>query len=54
MRDYGFLAVRASLKAMQQAMPDNRAKLALSRAVFRIVDRLPPLKRAMFRGMGDE
>jgi salicylate hydroxylase len=54
MRDYGFRAVRTSLKAMQQAMPRNRLQLALSRAFFRTIDRVPPLKRAMFRGTGDE
>ena len=54
MLDYGFRAVRTSLHAMEQAIPKNRARLALSRAVFRVVDRLPPLKRRMFSAMGDE
>jgi salicylate hydroxylase len=54
MLDYGFRAVRTSLDAMERAIPRNRARLELSRAIFRIVDRLPPLKRRMSRGMGNE
>jgi salicylate hydroxylase len=54
MLDYGFRAVRTSLQAMLQAIPENRAKLLASRTMLRIVNRLPPLKRRMFRGMGDE
>jgi len=54
MMDYGFRAVRASLNAMQQAMPDSRLRLAVSRAFLRTVNRVPRLKQRMFRGMGDE
>jgi salicylate hydroxylase len=54
MREYGFRAVRTSLRAMEQAIPQNRARLSVSRAIFRTIDRLPPLKRWMFSNMGDE
>ena len=54
MLDYGFRAVRSSLRAMEQAIPQNGVRLYISRAMFRIVDRVPALKRWMFRGMGDE
>jgi 2-polyprenyl-6-methoxyphenol hydroxylase-like FAD-dependent oxidoreductase len=54
MLDYGFRAVRSSLRAMEQAIPQNGIRLFVSRALFRIVDRLPRLKRWMFRGMGDD
>ena len=54
MIDYGFRAVRASLKAMHRAMPDSRLRLALSRAFLRAADRVPSLRQKMFRGMGDE
>lgn len=51
---YGFRAVRTSLQAMQQAMPDSHMRLALSRAFLWTVDRVPPLKHRMFRALGDE
>jgi len=54
MIDYGFRAVRTSLQAMQQAMPDSHMRLALSRAFLWTVDRVPPLKHRMFRALGDE
>ena len=54
MIDYGFRAVRTSLQAMQQAMPDGPLRLALSRAFLWTVNHLPPLKQRMFGGMGDE
>jgi 2-polyprenyl-6-methoxyphenol hydroxylase-like FAD-dependent oxidoreductase len=54
MRDYGFNAVRNSLKAMQQVTGQGPIGLALSRTAFRLIDRLPPLKRRMARGLGEE
>ena len=41
------------LRAMEQAIPRNRVRLVISRALFRIVDRVPLFKRWMFRGIGD-
>ena len=54
MLDYGFRAVRGSLRAMEQAIPKSNWRLCVSRTFFRIVDRVPLLKSWMFRGMGDE
>jgi 2-polyprenyl-6-methoxyphenol hydroxylase-like FAD-dependent oxidoreductase len=54
MRDYGFKAVRGSLKAMQQTTEQGQVAMALSRTAFRVIDRLPPLKRLMARGLGEE
>ena len=54
MRDYGFKAVRNSLKAMQEVTGRGPLSLALSRGVLRAIDRLPPVKRMMARGMGEE
>ena len=54
MIDYGFRAVRTSLQAMQQAMPDSHLRLALSRALLWTVNRVPPLKQRILRAMGNE
>jgi hypothetical protein len=54
MIDYGFRAVRTSLQAMQQAMPDSHLRLALSRAFLWTINRVPPLKQRMFRAMDNE
>jgi 2-polyprenyl-6-methoxyphenol hydroxylase-like FAD-dependent oxidoreductase len=51
---YGFRAVRTSVQAMRQAMPESALRLALSRMFLRTVDRVPPLKHRMFRAMSDE
>jgi 2-polyprenyl-6-methoxyphenol hydroxylase-like FAD-dependent oxidoreductase len=54
MMDYGFKAVRNSLAAMKQMIDTGPVGLAASRAAFRMIDRLPPVKRWMFRRMGEE
>ena len=54
MIDYGFRAVQTSLHAMNQAVMEDRLRLMLSRAVLRIVNSVPPLKRRMFNRMGEE
>jgi 2-polyprenyl-6-methoxyphenol hydroxylase-like FAD-dependent oxidoreductase len=54
MLDYGFRAVHGSLRAMEQAIPKSNARLFAGRAFFRIIDRVPWLKRWMLRGTGDE
>lgn len=51
---YGFAAVRNSLRAMEQTVGENEFGRTLSRTAFRIIDRLPPVKRRMLRRMGDE
>jgi 2-polyprenyl-6-methoxyphenol hydroxylase-like FAD-dependent oxidoreductase len=54
MRDYGFRAVRNSLKAMHQTVSDSRLALLFSRLTMRAVDALPPVKRLMARRLGEE
>ncbi len=54
MIDYGFRAVQTSLHAMNQAVMEDRLPLMLSRAVLRIINCIPPLKRQMFNRMGEE
>src|SRR5262249_38862672 len=54
MCDYGFKAVRNSLRAMQQTLERGPIAMAFSRAALRMIDRLPPVKRRMARGMGNE
>lgn len=51
---YGFAAVKNSLRAMERTVGENELARTLSRAAFRVVDRLPPVKRWMFLRMGDE
>jgi 2-polyprenyl-6-methoxyphenol hydroxylase-like FAD-dependent oxidoreductase len=54
MRDYGFRAVRNSLKAMRQTVTDSRPALMLSRVTMCVIDALPPVKRLMARRLGEE
>jgi 2-polyprenyl-6-methoxyphenol hydroxylase-like FAD-dependent oxidoreductase len=54
MVDYGFRAVRTSLRAMNQAIVDSAVKSAVSRTFLRIVNRVLPLKRMLFSRMGEE
>jgi hypothetical protein len=39
---------------MHQAVMDDQARLMLSRAVLRIINCVPPLKRRMLNRMGEE
>jgi len=54
MINYGFRAVRTSLRAMNQAIVESRPRAMLSRMVLRFVNRVPPLKRRMLERMGEE
>jgi hypothetical protein len=54
MLDYGFRAVENSLKAMHQTLDQGPLGLLVSRTLFRIVNRLPPVKRLMAMRMGEE
>jgi salicylate hydroxylase len=54
MREYGFKAVAESLAAMHRMVDSTAVGRALSRTMVRMVDRLPPVKRAMFARMGEE
>ena len=54
MCDYGFCAVRNSLKAMHQTVTDSRPALMLSRLTMRVIEALPPVKRSMAKRLGEE
>ena len=54
MLDYGFRAVRNSLKAMHQTVTDSRPSLTLSRLTLRAINALPPVKRRVARRLGEE
>jgi len=54
MIDYGFRAVETSLDAMNRAVTEDWVRLMLSRAVLRIINSVPPLKRRVFNRMGEE
>jgi 2-polyprenyl-6-methoxyphenol hydroxylase-like FAD-dependent oxidoreductase len=54
MRNYSFKAVRNSLDAMRQSTSQGPTAMALSRTVFRLINRWPPLKRKIARGMGED
>jgi salicylate hydroxylase len=54
MCDYGFRAVRNSLKPMRQTVSDSTLALLFSRAVLRTIDALPPVKRRLARRLGEE
>jgi 2-polyprenyl-6-methoxyphenol hydroxylase-like FAD-dependent oxidoreductase len=54
MRDYGFAAVRSSLKALQQSVADKGIGFRLTKLFFRAVNATPPLKRLVFADLGEE
>jgi 2-polyprenyl-6-methoxyphenol hydroxylase-like FAD-dependent oxidoreductase len=54
MLDYGFRAVRNSLKAMHQTVTDSRPALTLSRLSLRAINALPPVKHVVARRLGEE
>jgi 2-polyprenyl-6-methoxyphenol hydroxylase-like FAD-dependent oxidoreductase len=52
MRDYGFAAVRTSLKAMQQAIVNKGIAFRFTKLAFRAINTFPPLKRAFLANFG--
>jgi 2-polyprenyl-6-methoxyphenol hydroxylase-like FAD-dependent oxidoreductase len=54
MREYGFAAVRASLRALQQSIADKGIGFRLAKLFFRAVNVTPPLKRLVFANFGEE
>ena len=54
MLDYGFRAVRNSLKAMRQTVTDSLPALILSRLTLRTINALPPVKHIVARRLGEE
>jgi 2-polyprenyl-6-methoxyphenol hydroxylase-like FAD-dependent oxidoreductase len=52
MIEYGFAAVRASLKQMERILERSLIKRLTTKAVFRLIDLLPPLRRRMLGPQG--
>jgi 2-polyprenyl-6-methoxyphenol hydroxylase-like FAD-dependent oxidoreductase len=53
MLEYGFAAVKASLRNAKQAASGNRLGRAMFRGVLRVANAVPPLKRKMFGDLGE-
>jgi 2-polyprenyl-6-methoxyphenol hydroxylase-like FAD-dependent oxidoreductase len=53
MYDYGFAAVRASLKAARQFADGSPVARTIFKTVLRTASAVPAIKRAMFAGQGD-
>ena len=54
MLDYGFRAVRNSLKAMHQTVSDSLPALMLSRLTMRAINAMPKVKQIVARRLGEE
>ena len=54
MVDYGFKAVRSSLRAMEQSMSDSTATRIVSRTAFRAINHMPAVKRWFAAQLGNE
>jgi 2-polyprenyl-6-methoxyphenol hydroxylase-like FAD-dependent oxidoreductase len=52
MLDYGFKAVKASLRNTQQAGSPSRLRTTIFKTVLRVVNAIPPLKRKMAASLG--
>ncbi|GLZ29359.1 monooxygenase [Lentzea sp. NBRC 105346] len=52
MREYGFAAVRDSLRSARQFAEGGAAARTMFKTVLRVVGAVPPVKRAMFRDHG--
>jgi salicylate hydroxylase len=53
MLDYGFAAVKQSLRNARQAATSTRFGRAGFRTVVRLTAAVPPMRRAMLRGLGN-
>jgi 2-polyprenyl-6-methoxyphenol hydroxylase-like FAD-dependent oxidoreductase len=54
MIDYGFRAVRASLRSAEQTISINWLSRSMFKTALRVFAAVPPLKRKMFANMGDD
>lgn len=52
MIDYGFSAVRRSLRTAEQTISTNRAGRSMFKVALRVFSMVPPLKRTVFSGLG--
>lgn len=53
MVDYGFNAVRKSMRALEQAITDKAIAFAVRKTMFRFLNAVPALKRRAFQNFGD-
>jgi 2-polyprenyl-6-methoxyphenol hydroxylase-like FAD-dependent oxidoreductase len=53
MREYGFQAVRASVRSADQFVTENRLARAMTRGMFAVVGSVPALKRRAFAEHGE-
>jgi 2-polyprenyl-6-methoxyphenol hydroxylase-like FAD-dependent oxidoreductase len=53
MREYGYKAVRASLRSAQQFVGENEVGRYLFKSVLRLLRRFPSVKRRVFGRFGD-
>ena len=54
MIDYGFSAVRLSLRTAEQTISNNWLGRAMFRAALRVFAAVPPLKRKVFADLGND
>jgi 2-polyprenyl-6-methoxyphenol hydroxylase-like FAD-dependent oxidoreductase len=54
MRGYGFAAVKASARAADQFVSDNRVGRITFKSLLRFYSAVPPLKRKVFSDQGAE
>lgn len=54
MIDYGFSAVRRSLRTAEQTISTNRVGRSMFKAALRVFSMIPPLKRKVFSGLGSK
>nr|WP_280521498.1 FAD-dependent monooxygenase [Paenibacillus mangrovi] len=54
MIQYGFEAVRASMKTAEQSTADNAFGLKMMKTTFKLLNAVPPLKSIVFRNFGKE
>jgi len=53
MVEYGFKAVRTSMRALEQAITDKALAFAVRKTMFRFLNAVPALKRRAFQNFGD-
>jgi salicylate hydroxylase len=54
MREYGYKAVRDSLRSARQFVSESSAGRVLFKTVLRVFDRFPALKRRAFKNYGND
>lgn len=54
MIDYGFAAVRLSLRTAEQTVSNNRLGRSMFKTALRVFSLIPPLKRKVFADLGND